>query len=454
MAAGGLYLIVDTEAFESSEAGRQADVGVGDDGSALLGLGGVDPNKVYQDSHEINLTNRVEDTLEVTLESQNGQFSFTGPQGGSSGKVTVTLAPGASDSVSVSADGTGTVSETISFEAVSPTGPQSIELARKIAIKRAGRNPIDVCSNIREYPKGNGNTVKGKISRPNGSARLSQGATAKKQIDAGDCVILRSNSTAKGKLLADTNAILRSNARVEAQVGTDDSPIGGSLTLEKQTQIDGKAIITGDVTTGNDATLKEKLRATNGSVELGPGTRVEGQVGSSDTPIGGDLTLGSTSGGTGNPTQIDGKATVTGDITTGNDAVVKGELRAINGSVELGPGTRVEGQVGSDDTPIGGDLTLGSTSEGTGNRTQIDGKATVTGDITTGNDAVVKGELRAINGSVELGSGTTIEGQVGSSDTPVGGDLTLKSRSVIQGDVYVEGEVDNAGTIEGEINPS
>lgn len=323
MAAGGLYLIIDTDAFGSSEANRQTDIGARDDGSALLGLSGVDTNEVYTDlPHEIELTNRLEETLEVILLSRNARFNFPSQSGSDKTFITVTLTPGVSENVSVSTDETGTVSEKIGFEVVSPTGSRTIELVREINIKRTSKNPIDDCSDIQDYPRGKGNgngnsnTINGKITRPNGSVRLKQGVTAENQIDAGDCVILRSESTGKAKVFAGNNVILRSDAQVKDQVGSDDSPIGGSLTIEDQTRIDGKAVITGDITTENDAEIKG-LQARNGSVELGPGTKIKRQAGSSNNPIGGNLTLKSGS-------VIQGDVYVNGNIT--NEGTIEGDV--------------------------------------------------------------------------------------------------------------------------------
>ncbi|ERG87943.1 MAG: hypothetical protein J07HX5_00084, partial [halophilic archaeon J07HX5] len=143
IATGSLFLLVDTDAFESSEADREADVGIGDDGTALLGLTGVGSG-IKTDPHNIRLTNRIEDTVDVTLSSQNNKFSFD--LGGKSGNtITVRdLSSGDSTTVSVSPEETGTVSETINFEAVSQTGPESIELARTVTIER-GRELATQC---------------------------------------------------------------------------------------------------------------------------------------------------------------------------------------------------------------------------------------------------------------------------------------------------------------------
>jgi cytoskeletal protein CcmA (bactofilin family) len=136
----------------------------------------------------------------------------------------------------------------------------------------------------------------------------------------------------------------------------------------------------------------------------------------------------------------DGATSVNGSISVGADAVVTGGLTTVNGKIRVDDGAtikhaktvnggiRVAGDVKARDlTTVNGALEIGPNSS-------VDGAASaVNGRITLDNGAAVTGDVENVNGHIEM-----IAAEVGGDLITVNGDVSLEDGAVLKGNLIVE----------------
>lgn len=140
-----------------------------------------------------------------------------------------------------------------------------------------------------------------------------------------------------------------------------------------------------------------------------------------------------------------GGFTVNGRISVGAEAEVSGDLRTVNGSVQIGPGARlhdldtVNGIVEvADEVAVGrvaavnGDVALGMRVKAGKSVSTVNGRLRIAGG------SVVDGDVSTVNGPLEL-RGVTVRGGVANH----GGDVRLLDGALIEGDVVL-GEPDGS----------
>lgn len=126
---GGVAVRSDTSAFSQLSAGRLATLDTSDDDSALLGLERTDAVRPgTDDQHLVDLTNNVDERLEVSL-------SLSDPEQGSLSATDFSLASGATRSVAVSVDRDSPTGEAaLPFEVDASGGPVEITLTRAVTV--------------------------------------------------------------------------------------------------------------------------------------------------------------------------------------------------------------------------------------------------------------------------------------------------------------------------------
>lgn len=135
-----------------------------------------------------------------------------------------------------------------------------------------------------------------------------------------------------------------------------------------------------------------------------------------------------------------GATSVNGSVSVGENAVVTGDVKTVNGAVRVDAGARIE-----DASTVNGGLRI---ADGVHARNL----STVNGSINVGEAATVDGEIEAVNGRITVEKGTTVaddvsnvNGQISLAGTEVGGDVStvngdvnIVEGTVVQGDVFVE----------------
>jgi DUF4097 and DUF4098 domain-containing protein YvlB len=139
-------------------------------------------------------------------------------------------------------------------------------------------------------------------------------------------------------------------------------------------------------------------------------------------------------------TESDGATSVNGSVSVGDDAVVTGNVRTVNGKVRVDSGAMIESA-----STVNGSLKIAS-------NVQAKDLSTVNGSVKVGESSTVSGEIEAVNGSIRVDKGTTIGGNVGNVNgkieltgaevggdvSTVNGDVRLDGGSVVKGDLIVE----------------
>ncbi|MEJ2274817.1 MAG: hypothetical protein P8Y01_09645, partial [Woeseiaceae bacterium] len=137
--------------------------------------------------------------------------------------------------------------------------------------------------------------------------------------------------------------------------------------------------------------------------------------------------------------EAEGATSVNGSISVGDNAVVTGGLRTVNGSIRVDAGAEIEsaktvngrvrvgeGVSAQDLSTVNGAITIGEMAA-------IDGDiSAVNGSITAERDAAVTGSVENVNGRISL-AGTEIGGDV----RTVMGDVELQ-QSIVRGDLVIE----------------
>jgi len=138
--------------------------------------------------------------------------------------------------------------------------------------------------------------------------------------------------------------------------------------------------------------------------------------------------------------ESDGQTSVNGSITVGNDAVVTGGLRTVNGTIRVDSGASIRNA-----STVNGSLRLAE-------NVRAGDLSTVNGSLLVGGGSAIDGSVSAVNGRIELEDGTNVasdlgnvNGQIQLSGATVGGDLStvngdieLADGSVVRGDLIVE----------------
>jgi UDP-3-O-[3-hydroxymyristoyl] glucosamine N-acyltransferase len=142
----------------------------------------------------------------------------------------------------------------------------------------------------------------------------------------------------------------------------------------------------------------------------------------------------------GDNSENDSQSSVNGSISVGDNSVVNGSLSTVNGTIRVGQNTRLK-----DAETVNGSVRIDSGSS-------VDDVNSVNGSIRIGEKVTVGGEIEVVNGKISVQKGTTVadgvsnvngeielEGaDIGGNVATVNGDVTLSDSAVIQGDLLVE----------------
>ena len=135
-----------------------------------------------------------------------------------------------------------------------------------------------------------------------------------------------------------------------------------------------------------------------------------------------------------------GATSVNGSITVGENAVVTGGVKTVNGSIRVDSGARIESA-----STVNGGVKIAD-------NVQSDDLSTVNGSIKVGESATVSGEIEAVNGRINVEKGTTVSrsvsnvngqielsgAEVGTDVSTVTGDVKIVDGTVVKGDLIVE----------------
>lgn len=138
--------------------------------------------------------------------------------------------------------------------------------------------------------------------------------------------------------------------------------------------------------------------------------------------------------------ESDGATTVNGSITVGEEAVVTGTLKTVNGKIRVDDNATIEAAV-----TVNGSLSI---AEGV----RAGGLSTVNGSVSVGEKSAVAGEIGAVNGSIKLEMGSSVAqdvgnvngsielkgSEVGGNVKTVSGNVGLSNAAVIKGDLIIE----------------
>jgi hypothetical protein len=136
----------------------------------------------------------------------------------------------------------------------------------------------------------------------------------------------------------------------------------------------------------------------------------------------------------------DGASTVNGKVTIGAGATVTGEVSSVNGSIRIDEGATV-----ADAETVNGGLRVAD-------KVRSRSLSTVNGSIDIASDVTVDGEVSAVNGRISVGGGSKVAkdlgningdielagSEVGGDVSTVNGDIELAEGAVVMGDVIVE----------------
>jgi predicted acyltransferase (DUF342 family) len=138
--------------------------------------------------------------------------------------------------------------------------------------------------------------------------------------------------------------------------------------------------------------------------------------------------------------ESDGATTVNGSISVGAGSVVTGTLKTVNGRIRVDENSTIE-----DAVTVNGSLPIADD-------VKADNLTPVNGSVSVGTSSTVAGDVGAVNGRIKLEKGTTVrqdvgnvngdiefEGsEVGGNVKTVSGDVDLSDGAVIKGDLIIE----------------
>ncbi len=135
-----------------------------------------------------------------------------------------------------------------------------------------------------------------------------------------------------------------------------------------------------------------------------------------------------------------GATSVNGSISVGENAVVTGPVKTVNGTIRVDAEAKIEKA-----STVNGGVRISD-------RVTCESLSTVNGSIKVGSNATVDGEIEAVNGRITVRSGSEVAdgvsnvngqieltaAQVGGDVSTVSGDITLEDAAVVKGDLVVE----------------
>ena len=138
--------------------------------------------------------------------------------------------------------------------------------------------------------------------------------------------------------------------------------------------------------------------------------------------------------------EASGATSVNGSISIGEDAMVTGNVKTVNGTIRVDAGATIEKA-----STVNGGIRIAR-------GVQSESLNTVNGSIKVADQASVDGEIAAVNGRIMIDSDSkvssnvsNVNGQIELSGAEVGGDLktvngdvSLEDKSVVRGDLIVE----------------
>ncbi|MGI9249476.1 MAG: hypothetical protein ACR2QI_10695 [Woeseiaceae bacterium] len=135
-----------------------------------------------------------------------------------------------------------------------------------------------------------------------------------------------------------------------------------------------------------------------------------------------------------------GASSVNGSISIGENAVVTGNVKTVNGTIRVDAGAAIEKA-----STVNGGVRLSE-------NVKSQSLNTVNGSVRVGANSLVRGEVMTVNGRVTLDHGSIVSkdvgnvngqielagSEVGGNLETVNGDITLEEGSVVKGDLVVE----------------
>lgn len=139
-------------------------------------------------------------------------------------------------------------------------------------------------------------------------------------------------------------------------------------------------------------------------------------------------------------TEAGGASSVNGSISVGEDAVVTGNVKTVNGTIRVDAGATIEKA-----STVNGGVRIAE-------NVKCNDLSTVNGSVKVGDDATVDGEVTAVNGRITIANGASVAddvsnvngqmdftgAEIGGDVKTVNGDISLDEGSVIKGDLVVE----------------
>lgn len=138
--------------------------------------------------------------------------------------------------------------------------------------------------------------------------------------------------------------------------------------------------------------------------------------------------------------EASGATSVNGSISVGENAVVTGNVKTVNGTIRVDKGASIQAA-----STVNGGVRLAAGVES-------ESLKTVNGSIKVGESASIDGEIQAVNGRITVEKNSSVAGDVGNvngqielAGTEVGGnlktvngDINFVDASVLRGDLIVE----------------
>ncbi|MCP5093199.1 MAG: hypothetical protein GY949_19985 [Gammaproteobacteria bacterium] len=138
--------------------------------------------------------------------------------------------------------------------------------------------------------------------------------------------------------------------------------------------------------------------------------------------------------------EASGASSVNGSISVGENAVVTGNVKTVNGTIRVDAGASIEKA-----STVNGSVRIAE-------NVSSESLSTVNGSVKVGPTASVAGDVEAVNGRITIEKGGTVSGNVGNVNGQIGlagaevggnlktvnGDIDLDEGSVVKGDLVVE----------------
>lgn len=139
-------------------------------------------------------------------------------------------------------------------------------------------------------------------------------------------------------------------------------------------------------------------------------------------------------------TESGGATSVNGGITVGENAVVTGGVKTVNGSIRVDAGASIENA-----STVNGVVSIA-------NNVHAQNLTTINGAIKVGESATIDGEIEAVNGKISVAAGSTVANdvsnvnglinlsgaEIGGDVSTVSGDINVLDGAVVKGNLIVE----------------